>query len=135
MVGQIVEYTDGLRNSQEHTIVVRGVSQIGACLGLLASVPVTLASVPFTYPSYLVYDSIEPDEAFVLDMLLLPSFTLLEIGSLLGAPADLIERLVYKAWVPPDSMTAAEQEAFENDLDEDTLPRYPVTPILPLPRR
>ena len=131
VVGQFVEYTDGLRNSKEHTAVVRGVSQTGGFLGLLASVPLTVASLPINYSAYLVSDSIKPGETDVASMLLLPSFTLLEVGSLLGAPAALVEMLMYRIWAPRPSLDPVEQEAYEAALDEDTLPRYPVEPIVP----
>ena len=131
LVGQFVEYTDGLRNSKERTVVVRGVSQTGGFLGLLASVPVTVASLPITYSAYLVGKSVKPEQTDVASMLLLPSFTLLGIGSLLGVPADVIEMVVYRAWAPRPSLDPAEQEAFEAALDEETLPRCPVEPIVP----
>ncbi|MEE2887698.1 MAG: hypothetical protein VX951_09750 [Planctomycetota bacterium] len=134
MVGRFVEYTDGLRNSEEHAAVVRGVAQVGGFLGLLVSVPLTTAALPFTYLSYLVENQIQPEEADLVSRLLLPSFALLGIGSLLGAPADLVEVMLYKTWAPPEPMTEAEREAFEQALDEDTLPRYPVVPVLPVRR-
>ena len=131
MVGQFVEYTDGLRNSEERTVVVRGVSQTGGFLGLLASVPVTVASLPITYTGYLVGRYVKPEDVDVASALLLPSFALLEVGSLLGVPADLLEMVVYRVWAPRQTLSPADQEAFEAALDEDTLPRYPVEPILP----
>ena len=135
-LGSFVEYTDGLRNSQEHPVVVRGISQVGGFLGLLASVPVTVVALGFTYPSYLASEAASGSENTDLaSTLLMPSFAMLEMGSLLGAPADLVHFLISRVWDEEVQMDPSEREAFENELDEDTLPRYPVKPILPVIRK
>ena len=135
-LGSFVEYTDGLRNSGEHPVVVRGISQVGGFLGVLASVPVTTVALGFTYPSYLASKAASGGEnTDMASTLLMPSFAMLGMGSLLGAPADLVHFLISRAWDQEIEMDPSEREAFENELDEDTLPRYPVKPILPVIRK
>lgn len=135
-LGSFVEYTDGLRNSEEHPVVVRGISQVGGFFGLLASVPVTTVALGFTYPSYLAAKAATDGEnTDMASTLLMPSFAMLEMGSLLGAPADLVHFLISRAWDGEAQMDPSEREVFENALDEDTLPRYPVKPILPVIRK
>lgn len=129
--GAFIEYTDGLRDSKNHTVIVRGTGKIGGAIGFIAGIPIDIVALPVTYPFYLYQDSVDPETTDFSSTILFPSFALLQVGSLLAAPVDLLEFAFYRAWLPPDTVTAEEQEELEMKLDDETLPRYPVTPIYP----
>jgi hypothetical protein len=128
--GHFIEYTNDLRSSKDHTSLVRYTAQAGGVVGVIVSLPVDIVVLPVTVPVYL-YQSSTAEEAGLSDSILFPSFALRGVGSLLAVPVDLIELALYRAWVDPDTPTAAEQEEIEKALDDDTLPRYPVAPIYP----
>jgi len=132
---EFVQYTDGLRKSKDRTVLVRGTANLGGVLGVIAGLPADLAALPVTYPFYLYQRSEAPETTDFSSIVLFPSFALLEVCSLLAVPVDLLEYGFYRAWLPPDTMTAQEQEEFEMKLDDETLPRYPVIPIYPEPMR
>lgn len=128
--GAFIEYADGLRNSKDHTVIVRGTAQVGGFVGAFAGIPIDIGALPVSYPIYLYQKSQDPEADFS-DSILFPSFALLQVGSLVAIPVDVLELAFYRAWQPPDTPTAEEQEEFEKQLDDKTLPRYPVTPIYP----
>lgn len=131
--GTFIEYTDGLRKSDEYSRFVRGTAQVGGFVGVIASLPVDVGVLPITAPIYLYQKKVDPDQADLSDSVLFPTFTLLGVGSLLAVPVDLVEFAVYRAWQPGNARTAEEQQELEMKLDDDTLPRYPVTPVYPPP--
>jgi len=126
-----IEYTDGLRDSKNHTVFVRSTGKFGGAIGFIAGIPIDIAALPVTYPLYLYQGSDDSETMDFTSMILFPSFALLQVGSLLAAPVDVLEFAFYRAWLPPDTMTAEEQEELEMRIDDETLPRYPVTPIYP----
>ncbi len=133
--GAFIEYTDGLRKSQEYTPLVRGTAQTGGFLGVFASIPLDIVALPVTYSVYVYQRSIDPDTASFTDTALFPSFVLLGLGSLVAVPLDVMEFALYRAWQPARTLTAEEQEELEMQLDDGTLPRYPVTPLYPQGKR
>jgi hypothetical protein len=130
--GAFVEYTDDLRTAGERSRLVRYTAQFGGLLGFAVGIPVDIVALPVTDPVYLVQSRQDPENTDFGSTVLFPSFALLQAGSLLAAPFDAVEFLVYRAWQPPETATAEEQEELEIRIDEETLPRYPVTPLYPL---
>ena len=132
--GPVVQYTDELRNSDgSRTIFVTGVGQVGGTVGFLAGVPLDVVALPVTVPVHLIQKSNQPEQADLLTTILFPSLVTLSIGTLIAAPLDLVEYSVYRAWLPENTMTAEELRHFEFELGRETLPRYPVIPLYPLP--
>ena len=129
--GAFIEYTEDLRTSSDRTSLVRYTAQAGGVVGVIVSLPVDLAAFPVTFPVYLYQESSSEESADLSDSLLFPTFALRGVGSLLALPVDLLELAFYRAWIPPDTPTAEEQEGIEMQLDDETLPRYPVEPIYP----
>ncbi|MCB9872448.1 MAG: hypothetical protein H6837_21520 [Planctomycetes bacterium] len=128
MVGPFIEYTDDLRDSKEHTVACRYTAKFGGFLGALAGVPIDAVALPVSATYWAVRRSVDQD-ASLSAALLFPSFVLLQVGSLLGAPVHLVEYVTYTAWRDEQTLTTQEREEQERKLDDDALPRYPVTPI------
>ena len=133
--GAFIEYTDGLRKSLEYTPLVRGTAQTGGFLGVLAGIPLNFVALPVTYSVYLYQDSVDPETASFTDTALFPSFLLLSVCSLVAVPVDVMEFAFYRAWQPERTLTTEEQEELEKEIDDGTLPRYPVTPVYPRGKR
>ncbi len=130
--GPLVQYTDELRNRHGHrSVFVTGPAQTGAVLGFLVGIPLDVGFLPVTYVIYQVQKSRQPETADWLTTMMFPSLATLGFGTLLGAPFDLIEYSVYRAWRPPESLTEEEQRELEYQIDEETLPRYPVETLYP----
>ena len=132
--GAFIEYTDGLRNSEEHTVVVRGTAKVGGAIGLLAGVPISVVALPASYTIYKVQESGDPEGTDYMSTVAFPAFALLEVCSLLATPFDVLEMALYRAWLPAATLTAEEQLQLEFGFDDQTLPRYPVTRIYPIDR-
>jgi hypothetical protein len=68
-----------------------------------------------------------------LSIFLFPSFVLWHVGTLLGAPIDLVEWGVWRAWQGDEALTPEERERREAELDDFPFSVCPVTPIYPRP--
>ncbi len=134
LLGPVVEYGDSLRNSKDRTVGVRYTAKLGGVFGVLAGIPADIVLLPITYPVHLYRDSMEPESTSMVDSLLFPSLALLQVGSMIAIPIDVLEFGLYRVWLPRDTMTAEEKEELERRLDDETLPRYPVTPVWPAKR-
>lgn len=132
--GQVVQYTDELvdpRTGRSSFVTVP--ANAGGFVGFVAGIPVDAAALPVSWPVYEVQKSRSPDTADPISTMLFPSFVLWRAGSMVAMPFDAMEWVVWRAWQPPTTRTAEEQAQIEYDLDEETLPRYPVEPIYPPP--
>ena len=130
--GQLVEYTDELVDQRTgRTLVVRTPATFGGVLGFLIGVPLDLIALPITYTVYTIQKDEPTVTADPLSTMLFPSFVLWRAGTLVAVPFDMLEFSVYRAWLPPQTPTAEEQEAHEVEEDEAALPVYPVERIFP----
>jgi hypothetical protein len=128
-----VRYTGELTDSRSgRTLFVTAPATFGGFLGFLAGLPVDIVALPVTFLVYEMQKSqgvVEPDP---LSTMLFPSFVLWRTGTLIAVPFDAIEFSIWRNWQPPPSMTASERAALEYELDQQTLPRYPVEPVHPI---
>lgn len=115
-------------------MAVRGAAKVGGAIGLVAGVPISVVALPASYPIYKIQESADPDGTDFMSTVAFPAFVLLEVCSLLATPFDVLEFALYRAWQPPATLTAEEQQEIEFALDDQTLPRYPVVPIYPIIR-
>lgn len=132
---QIVQYTDELvdrRSGRSPFVTVPAAA--GGFVGFVAGIPFDLLALPITWSVYRVQKASEPERADPLSTMLFPSFVMWRAGTLLAVPFDGLEYLAYRVWRPRQTLTAEERRARELELDEETLPRYPVVPIYPAPR-
>lgn len=130
--GQMVAYAQDLSDSRTgRTPFVTVPSNFGGLTGFVLAFPVDLLALPVTYPLYKYQDAKHPDDSDPLSTLLFPSFFLWQSGKFLGAPFDLIEFGVYRAWRSPLALTAGEREEIELDFDLDYMPPYPVERVYP----
>ena len=128
---QVVQYTDALVDeSTGRTAFTRVPATIGGIVGFVAGVPVDVAALPVTYSVYALQDEVTRDP---LSIFLFPSFVLWRIGSLLGAPFDLVEWATYRHWQRDDALTREERELREAEIDALEWPDYPVETIYPRP--
>lgn len=128
---QLVRYTDDLVDARTgRTVATRAPATAGGIVGFVAGVPIDLVALPVTYGVYATQDEYERDPVSIF---LFPSFVLWHVGTLLGAPFDLMEWSLWRAWQPDDALTPEERERREAELDEVEFPVYPVTPIYPRP--
>jgi hypothetical protein len=126
---QMVRYTDDLVDARTgRTLVTRMPATFGGVVGFVVGVPVDIVAVPVTFA---VYQTQEETKRDPLSIFLFPSFLLWHIGTLVGAPIDLIEWGVYRAWQSDDALTDSERERREAELDEVEFTVFPVTPIYP----
>lgn len=126
---QVVRYTDELVDSRTgRTLFVRTPATFGGVVGFLAGIPVDIVALPVTYPVYKAQDEGTVDP---LSIFLFPSFVLWRAGVLIGTPFDVLEFLVYRMWLPEDTLNAEERERLELQIDEDTLPNHPVEWVYP----
>lgn len=134
--GTFVRYTGELTDSRSgRTLLVTAPATLGGFVGFVAGIPVDVVALPVTYTVYAMQKSQNELEADPMSTMLFPSFVLWRTGTLLAVPFDILEFSLWRSWQPPPSMTAAEQAEFEYELDQQTLPRYPVEPVYPDPRR
>jgi hypothetical protein len=132
---QLVRYTGDLTDSRTgRTAFVTAPASAGGFLGFIVGVPVSIVALPITYLVYADQKATDASTADPLSTMLFPSFVLWRAGTLLGAPFDLVEYVVYRAGLPPNTMTEEERKVYEYRLDQETLPQYRVEWIYP-PRR
>ena len=129
---QLVEYTDELVDRRTgRTLVVRTPATLGGVVGFVLGVPLDIIALPVTYTLY----SFQRDDEFVtadpMSTMLFPSFVLWRVGTLVAVPFDAVEFIAYRAWLPPETPTAEEQETLEVKEDSETFPVYPVERIFP----
>lgn len=131
---QFVQYTDELNDARTgRSAWVTTPASIGRFLGFLAGVPIDVLALPVTYVAYRVQKSDDPIRADALSTMLFPSFVLGRVGTLAAVPFDSVEYLVHRGWIDETPMTQAQRAEFEDLLDRDTLPQYPVEAVYPLP--
>ena len=133
--GTLVEYSDALTEARTgRTEFVMWPATTGSTLGFVCGIPVDVLALPVTWSVHQVQKSSNPGQADLASTVLFPSFVLERTGKiLLGAPFDAIEFALYRAWLPPEAMDRETRESIEGQIDEDTLPRYPVQPVFGLP--
>ena len=128
---QVVQYTDALVDARTgRSAFTRVPATIGGIVGFVAGVPVDVAALPVTYTVYAMQDEVTRDP---LSIFLFPSFVLWRIGSLLGAPFDLLEWAAWRQWQRGDGMTREERELHEAEIDALEWPDYPVETVYPRP--
>lgn len=128
-----VRYTDELVEPRTgRSFVVTGPASLGGLVGFVAGLPVDVVALPVTYPIYRSQAAEDPVSADPTSTMLFPSFALSRVGRLvLGAPFDVLEYGVYRAWRSPQGPGREDQEAFEILRDQETLQIYSVEPVLP----
>ena len=132
---QFLEYTGDLTDDRTgRTLFVTLPATVGGFAGFLIGIPVSVVALPITWPAYEIEKAQDAANASFLRTAITPSFVLMRLGTLLGMPFDAVEWVAYRAWLPPSTRNAQEQAEYELQLDEETLPQYPVTPIYPLPK-
>ena len=95
----------------------------------LAGVPIDIVGLPVTYVVYSNQDEVTREP---LSIFLFPSFVLWRVGTLLGAPFDLVEWACWRSWQPEPALTREERERREAALDglewldPTVVPIYPV---------
>jgi len=125
----VVRYTTELvSNEHGRTYFTRVPSAVGGTLGFAIGVPIDVVSLPVTF---VVYRSQPPATRDPLSVFLFPSFVLWKVGTLVGAPFDVVEWVVWRSWQPDVPVTAEEREAIERKWDAREFTEYPVTPIYP----
>ncbi len=100
-------------------------------MGFVLGVPLDIIGLPVTYTLYQFQRDDESVTADPMSTMLFPSFVLWRAGTLVAVPFDAVEFVVYRAWLPPETPTAEEQERLEAAEDSSTLPVYPVERIFP----
>lgn len=124
---QLVRYTDELVDRRTgRTVFVTAPASAGGFFGFIAGLPVDLAALPITYPVYRVQADRDPAAGDPLSTMLFPSFVLWRAGTLLGMPFDVLEYAGWRLWQPEVTLTEEEQKRFEAQIDEESLPAYPV---------
>jgi hypothetical protein len=125
----IVRYTGELVDDRhDRTWFTRLPSTLGGTLGFAAGVPIDVVSLPVTF---VVYRSQPKETRDPLSVFLFPSFVLWKVGTLIGAPFDLIEWMAYRSWQSPPPITPEERAAIEREWDAREFNQYPVKPIYP----
>ena len=125
----IVRYTGELvDDSHGSTWFTRLPSTLGGTLGFAAGVPIDLVSLPVTF---VVYRTQPKETRDPLSVFLFPSFVLWKVGTLIGAPFDMVEWMAYRSWQNPAPMTPEERDAIEREWDAREFSQYPVNPIYP----
>jgi hypothetical protein len=128
---QLVEYSDELIEPKTgRTPLVIWPATAGQMLGFVLGVPVDLVAFPVTWSVHQVQKANNQPNAELVSTVLFPSFALGRGGAILfGAPFDAVEFAVYRAWLPPEAMDRELRENLEVEIDDRTMPRYPVIPI------
>lgn len=127
----VVRYTEELVDERHgRSWFTRFPATLGGTAGFVVGVPVDVAAF---LPAWLVYRSQPKETRDPLSVFLFPSFVLWKVGTLLGAPFDLVEWGVYRAWQDEPALSQQEREAIEREWDgREYYSEYPVTPIHPL---
>lgn len=129
---ELVDYAEQLTDRHSgRTLFVRTPATVGGFIGFGIGLPLCAVGLPITYPIYRHQSSTNPGRADALSTLLWPSFVLWRAGNLLATPFDAIEWAAYRAWRDPPALTRGEREELETEIDRQSLPSYPVTPIHP----
>lgn len=128
----LVRYSNDLVDPDgERTLLTRLPATVGATTGFAVGVPLDVVAIP---AAWVVYRSQPRETRDPLSVFLFPSFVLWKVGSLLGAPFDVVEWGTWRWWQAPVPMSDEEREAIERTWDERLYyTEYPVTPIYPLP--
>ena len=125
----IVRYTGELVDDRHgRTWFTRLPSTVGGTLGFAAGVPIDVVSLPVTF---VVYRSQPKETRDPLSVFLFPSFVLWKVGTLFGAPFDMMEWMAYRSWKKPTPITPEERDAIEREWDDREFNQYPVKPIYP----
>lgn len=126
----VVRYTDELVDERfGRTWFTRLPATVGGTAGFVVGLPVDLIVLPATF---VVYRTQPAETRDPLSVFLFPSFVLWKVGTLFGAPFDLVEWAAYRAWVAPKPLTQQEREAIEREWDaREYYSEYPATPIHP----
>lgn len=126
---QVVRYTDELVDARTgRSFVTRMPATFGGIVGFVVGVPVDIVALPVTWVVYSSQDEVTRDP---LSIFLFPSFVLWRVGTLIGAPFDLLEWAAWRAWLPEDTLTPEERERREAELDQLEWQDYPVERIYP----
>jgi hypothetical protein len=128
----VVRYADALVDERGgRTLLTRVPAAFGGTIGFVVGVPIDVAAI---VPAWLYYRSLPRESRDPVSVFLFPSFVLWKVGVLVGAPFDLVEWGLWRAWREPPPLTAQEREAIEREWDSrGNFGVYPVTPIHPAP--
>ena len=129
---QFLEYTGELTDDLTgRTLFVTLPATVGGFVGFVIGIPVDVVALPVTATAYAMKTANDPVNADFVSTAIFPSVVLWRLGTLLAAPFDAVEWAAYRAWLPPSTLNEQEQAEYELQLDEETLPQYPVKPIYP----
>ena len=129
---ELVGYAEGLTDHRSgRTLFVRTPASVGGFVGFALGLPLSAAGLPITYAIHRNQRRQNPGTADALSTLLWPSFVLWRAGNLLATPFDAVEWATFRAWRNPPTLTRPEREELEAELDAQSLPSYPVTPVYP----
>lgn len=123
----VVRYTNELVDPSR-TWFTRLPSTVGGTTGFALGLPVDVVALPATFA---LYRSQPKETRDPLSVFLFPSFVLWKVGTLVGAPFDVVEWLAWRSWRGQPAISAEEREAIERKWDAQEFDRYPVTPIYP----
>lgn len=128
----VVRYTDDLVSDHAgRTWFTQVPATVGGSVGFVLGLPVDLLVSPALLAVYLSQPKETRDPVSVF---LFPSFVLLKVGLLVGAPFDAVEWAFYRAWLPERPLTQQERDAIEREWDTlQFFTEFPVTPIHPAP--
>ncbi|MEM7199277.1 MAG: hypothetical protein AAF628_03365 [Planctomycetota bacterium] len=128
---QLVQYTDELTNPKSRSWLVTTPANAGGFVGFALGVPIDVAALPVTFTVYRIQRQQNKPTADPISTMLFPSFVLWRAMTLVGLPFDMLEFAAYRAWAPRRSLTGEEQAEVEYEIDDETLPTYPVEWIYP----
>ncbi|HEB52770.1 MAG TPA: hypothetical protein ENI87_05905 [bacterium] len=110
------------------TLFTRAPAAVGGSIGFAVGLPLSVVALPVTT---VVYRSQPPETREKLSTFLFPSWVLWKVGSLVGAPFDAVEWVMWRSWQRPPAISAEERERIESRWDGLEFTEYPVTPIYP----
>jgi hypothetical protein len=127
---QLVQYTDEIVDRRTgRSLLVTVPATVGGFAGFVIGIPADIVALPVTLSVY-QFQKDEPD-ADPVSTLLFPSFALWRAGTLIGTPMDVLDYALLRSWRAERTINADEQNEIEYQMDLDTLPSYPVTPVYP----
>lgn len=103
---------------------------VGGTAGFVVGLPVDVVALPVSWAYYRAQPK-ETREA--MSVFLFPSFVLWKVGSLFGAPFDLVEWAAWRSWQEPRQLTQEEREQIERAWDGREYSEYPVRVLHPRP--
>ena len=128
---QVVRYADELVDERYgRTWFTRLPATVGGTTGFVVGLPVDIVAIP---ASWAYYQAQSKETRDPLSVFLFPSFVLWKVGTLFGAPFDLLEWVAWRSWQDDRELTQEEREAIERTWDTREYSEYPVTPIHPRP--